>query len=173
MNMTPTFINHMVNELEEYLRILECLQAKSLPPLCHPIHHELLWVSDAEGHAATLACDLDLTEKSLQETSECFTKTFRDLYCKALELKGYLRTGLECFPALERYNRQVEKEILLFSKFLAKLREQVCCKEALSLLVPLVPDHMLREECYFLIKLAEVAGIKCPNCDPTRPRLET
>lgn len=171
--MTPTFFNHMVNELEEYQRVLECLLVCELPPLCHPIHHHILWVSDAEGHGATLASGLDMTEKDLQETSNCFAKNFRDLYGKALEFQGYLRTGIDRFPALSRYNRQVEKEIVLFSCFLEKLRELLCAKKALGRLLPLVPDHMLREECYFLTKLAQVADIKCPDCDPTRPRLET
>lgn len=172
-NMTPTFFNHMVNELEEYLRILKCLLAKEPPPLWHPLHHEILWVSDAEGHAATIAAGLDMTEKALQETSQCFAKTFRDLYGKALEFQGYLRTGIDRFPALDRYNHQVDKEVRLFSCFLEKLRTLLCAKKALGRLMPLVPDHMLREECYFLIKLAQVAETKCPDCDPTRPRLET
>lgn len=129
-------------------------------------------MSDAEGHAATLAAGLDMTEKDLRQTSHCFAKNFKDLYSKALEFKGYLRTGIDHFPALARYNHQVEKEIVLFSCFLEKLRELLCAKKALGRLMPLVPDHMLREECYFLTKLAQVADIKCPDCDPARPRPE-
>lgn len=33
-------------------------------------------------------------------------------------------------------------------------------------------DHMFREECYYLTKLAMVAGTKNPTCDSTKPRTE-
>ena len=172
ISLTPTFINHMVNELEEYLGILECLHAKQAPPLTHPIHHHLLWVSDAVGHAATLACSVDLVETDIKEVGECFARSFKELYLKAVEIKGYLRTGEQEFPALTRYNFQVEKEIRSFSGFLCELFDLVSNKEALGNLTPLIPDHMMREECYFLTKLAQVSEVKLPDCDPTRPRVE-
>ncbi len=172
VSLPPTFFNHMTNELEEYLGVLECLLAKQPPPLTHPVHHHLLWVSDAIGHADTLGSRVDPAEAKLKETSACFSHDFKELYLKAVELKGYLRMGVDEFPALTRYNFQVEKEILLFSNFLCKLLGLVESKKALGTLAALVPDHMLREECYFLTKLAQVSEVKLPDCDPTRPRVE-
>ncbi len=170
--LPPTFFNHMTNELEEYLRILDCLLAKEAPPLVHPIHHHLLWVSDAVLHAETLAGGVDPAENKLREKSERFVADFKELYLKAVEIKGYLRTGEEEFPALTRYNFQVEKKILAFDRLLCELLELVGGKMALGTLMPLTPDHMLREECYFLTKLAQVSEIKPPECDPARPRVE-
>ena len=45
-------------------------------------------------------------------------------------------------------------------------------KEILGTLSPLMADHMFREECYYLTKLAMVAGTKNPTCDPTKLRTE-
>lgn len=172
LGLGPTFLNHMVNELEEYLLILDALLAGDPPPLCHPIHHHHLWVPDAEGHAGTIACSLDLAEKELKHCSETFAQTFRELFLKTHEFEGYLRSGIGEFPALGRLNCQVEREILAFSAFLAEIRALITTNQALGTLLPLVPDHMLREECYFLHKLAQAAGTKHPDCDPTRPRRE-
>lgn len=172
LGLAPTFLNHMVNEVEEYLLILDSLLAGQPPPLCHPLHHHLLWVPDAEGHAATIACEIDLVEKDLKRTGDCFANTFRELFLKTHELSGYLRSGVDRFPALARLNCQVEQEIRLFSAFLAQIRGLLLTKKALGTLLPLMPDHMLREECYFLIKLAQVTDLACPDCDPTRLRLE-
>lgn len=172
ISLSPTFINHMLNELEEYLCLLEYLTAKTAPPLFHPIHHHLLWLADAHGHAATLAGSVDLTETALKQTGEEFAGKFRSLYLKAIELKGYLRTGEEEFPALGRYNCQVEGEILRFNEFLCHLLNLAACNQALGTVKPLLADHMLREEYYFLTKLAQVADISLPDCDPTKPRLE-
>lgn len=173
-HLPPTFLNHMVNELDEYLRILLSLSCgKDFSDFAqHSLHHDLLWLPDAVGHAGAIASDLDDVEQDLIETSHCFMKNFKALHEKALEFKGYLRTNLLEFPALNRLNCQVSSKMSEFMEFLHEIRELVCDKEALGTLVPLIPDHMLREECYFLIKLAEVANIPKPGCDPTRPRLE-
>lgn len=172
IGLPPTFLNHMVNEVEEYLRILDCVCAANTIPAYHPVHHHILWLLDAVGHASAIAGDLDETEYELREKSEMFAKTFQDFYTKAVEYKGYLRTGVKEFPALDRFNCQVEKKILLFKKFLATVRHLVCENKALGAFTALVPDHMMREECYYLTKLADVSNISAPNCDPTRPRVE-
>jgi hypothetical protein len=39
-------------------------------------------------------------------------------------------------------------------------------KEALGIIMPLMLDHMYREECYYLTKLAEVSEVKRPECNP-------
>lgn len=78
----------MVNELEEYLRILECILTGEMSLIANPIHHQLLWVSDAIGHAAILAYDVDQVEGSLKGTGETFAHHFKDLYLKAVEMKG-------------------------------------------------------------------------------------
>lgn len=172
-SLPPTFFNHMLNELEEYLRVLECLLAKESPALFHPVHHHLLWVSDAILHAESLSARIDPAESKLKETSDFFAHEFKELYLKAVEMQGYLRTGEDEFPALTRYNFQVEKEIIQFEDFLCKLLNLMHSKMGLGTLPPLMPDHMLREECYFLTKLAQVSEIKLPKCDPTKPRIES
>src|SRR5690606_1711624 len=54
MSLPPTFINHMVNEVEEYIRLLGFMIAGQMPPAMHPLHHHVLWLVDAVGHAASI-----------------------------------------------------------------------------------------------------------------------
>jgi hypothetical protein len=171
-HLPPTFINHMVNEIEEYLRVLNNLINNELPPIYDPIHHHLLWLPDASGHAAAISSNLDMVEKRLMYTSDTFSKVFADLYFKAVELAGYMRTNLKQFPALNRFNKEVELEILLFQDFLCEIEELELKAELLGTLSPLFPDHMAREECYYLTKLAQTTEVKQPKCDPTKPRVE-
>ncbi|MCY9423697.1 DUF2935 domain-containing protein, partial [Bacillus paralicheniformis] len=35
----------------------------------------------------------------------------------------------------------------------------------------LMADHMMREECYYLMKIAESTNTQKPACDPAKPRL--
>jgi len=170
--LTPSFLNHMVNELQEYMAILDSLLEGKGVPVYHPLHHDLLWLSDGYGHAASIAGDLDLAEKPLIERSLRFRHEFEGFYLKAVELAGYLRTGLRDFPALRRFHRDVDLEMRIFMHFLAELREMELTGEVLDRLQPLVPDHMYREECYYLTKLAAAGAVPSPECDPGKPRVE-
>jgi len=172
ISLPPTFLNHMVNELEEYQRILDAILTGQEIPCEHPLHYHLLWLSDAVGHAATITSLMDMVEKDVQMKSEHFTMKFAHFYQKAVELAGYLRTNLQEFPALHRFNHQAEMEIQLFQVFLHELLEMRMHNAVLGVLSPLMADHMSREECYYLMKLSEVSDVKSPDCYPTKPRVE-
>ncbi len=170
INLPPTFINHMVNEVEECLRILQCLLDKKIAS-GHPLHYHNLWLPDAAGHAGGIQCGLDDVETDLRDKSQEFEMDFHILHRKAEEFAGYTRTNLTDFPALRRLNSQVDMKIGMFMRFLKdieELRESNC---AVGTLQPLMPDHMYREECYYLLKLSRVSGINSPGCDPAAPRL--
>ncbi|WP_223067772.1 DUF2935 domain-containing protein [Paenibacillus caui] len=171
INMPPTFLNHMVNEAEEALSVMKFLQAGQIPPLADALHHHLVWLQDAYGHAAGINGGLDWLEKRTKETTESFEKHFEEFYLKAVELAGFTRTGLRHFPGLDRFNREVELEMLLFEEFLNELKELRITQEILGTLMPLLADHMAREECYYLTKLSWVSEVKAPNCDPGKPRV--
>lgn len=172
IHLSPTFINHMVNELEEYLRILEHLKAGEVPPVYHELHHHLLWLLDAAGHAEAISTNLDGVEKKLREKSNSYLKNFENFYLKSVELAGYLRTNLASFPALDKMNLDSQLEIKLFQNFLQEIEELRLSKQALGTFAPLMADHMYREECYYLMKLAESTKLDPPNCDPAKPRLK-
>ncbi|MGE5703720.1 MAG: DUF2935 domain-containing protein [Clostridia bacterium] len=158
--------------MEEYQRILHDYLTTNETPTFHPIHYHLLWLSDAAGHAASITSNLDMVEHDYQQKSRHFTNQFEHFYQKAIELAGYLRTHLQSFPALNRFNHQAELEIQLFQVFLQELLELRMNDELLGVLSPLMADHMSREECYYLIKLSEVSDVKAPDCYPSKPRVE-
>lgn len=158
IHLAPTFINHMVNELEEYQHVLGYLQKGEIPPIFHELHHHLLWLLDATGHAGTINDELDGVEKRLKQKSETFTQHFEQFYLKAVELTGYLRSNVSTFPALTRFNKDVEIEMKLFKTFLRELEEMELSAEVLGTFTALMADHMWREEQYYLAKLAQSIG---------------
>nr|WP_106780289.1 DUF2935 domain-containing protein [Lysinibacillus timonensis] len=155
IHLSPTFINHMVNELEEYLHVLSYLKQGKAPPIFHELHHHLIWLIDASGHAGAINDRLDGVEKRLKEKSGAFTKHFDQFYLKAVELTGYLRTNIKKFPALKKFNHDVEVEMSLFKAFLNELEEMELSAEVLGTFTASMADHMAREEQYYLTKLAE------------------
>ncbi|HEY0826747.1 MAG TPA: DUF2935 domain-containing protein [Bacilli bacterium] len=172
ISLAPTFLNHMVNEAEEYLRILCSLVAGNMPPPFNPIHYHLIWLVDAAGHAGAINDRLDAVEKRLKGKSADYAVHFEQFYIKAVELAGYMRTNLNEFPALSRFNKEVEVTMAMFTEFLCELEEMEIDAEVLGALAPLLLDHMAREECYYLTKLSEVSNVARPGCDPTKPRVE-
>lgn len=172
ISLTPSFINHMVNEVEEYIRVLEYLKKAEVPPIFHELHHHMVWLLDAAGHAGAISGNLSRVEKRLKEKSDLYTKHFEDFYLKAVEMAGFLRTNLSSFPALERMNTDVSLEMKLFMGFLEELEEMELSKEALGSFSALMADHMYREECYYLIKVAEATNQQGPDCDPGKPRIQ-
>ena len=88
-------------------------------------------------------------------------------------MNGYLRTHIKDFPSLNRLNKQVEISMTSFKDFLEELRDERTIGQILGTLFPLMADHMSREECYYLWKLTQTAGLsKKPDCDPVRARIE-
>jgi hypothetical protein len=172
IGLTPTFLNHMINELEEYVRILgELVQGRPVPQF-QSLHHDLLWLPDAAGHAAAISKELDAVEKRLIEKSEAFEQHFNEFYLKAIEFTGYLRTVNTRFPVIGRFHKDVNVEMVIFMAFLKEIEELELNEQLLSRLNPLVPDHMHREECYYLMKLAGTGDIAPPNCNPAKPRVK-
>ncbi|MBM7645643.1 hypothetical protein JOD45_001861 [Scopulibacillus daqui] len=171
IHLTPTFLNHMVNEVEEYIRVLGFLVKGQTPPLVHEVHHHLVWLMDAAGHADSIRVSLDEREYFLKDKSDKFRRTFEHFYLRAVEMAGYLRSYVQEFPALSRFNNQVDIEMKVFKEFLHELEEMEMKGEVLDIISPLMADHMAREECYYLIKLAESRGLPKPDCDPAKPRV--
>lgn len=161
-HLSSTFVNHMLNEVEEYMRILKHIQAHGRPPMHDAAQLHLIWLQDALEHAGSLSGSLAKVEKRLTEKSDRFSLHFTDFYMKAVEMAGYMRTQLQQFPALHRFNREVELEMMLFREFLEELESLDMDAELLGTLQPLMADHMAREESYYLMKLSQVAKNK-PN----------
>ena len=103
--------------------------------------------------------------------SKDFEKDLHDLHMKSEEFTGYTRANLLEFPALKRLNSQVETKIGMFMRFLKDLADLRENKQVVSTLLPLVLDHMYREECYYILNLSRVSEVKDPDCDPTIPRI--
>ena len=171
ISLPPSFINHMVNEVDEAIRLFSSLAKGQIAPAVHPLHHDLLWLLDAAGHAGAIDANLDLVEKPLHNESRKFTKEWQDFYLKAVELAGYLRTNIMKFPALEKFHNDVYLEMKIFQAFLHELEEMELTKEVLGTFSALMADHMSREESYYLMKLAETAGTPPPESNPAKPRI--
>lgn len=153
-SLPPTFYNHMINEAMEFYKILIRTQSHAkVNALLEILNLHQIWLPDAAGHAASIAGDLDPTEKLLIKEAQQFEKIFNSLALKAEELgKMLVRTGLND-GALSFLNQEAKKNIEEFIAYLEKIKELTMGCKVLGTLKPLIPDHMIREENYYLHKV--------------------
>lgn len=169
--ITPSFLNEMLYELDEFQLIIYSIKNKIALTL-HPIHYHLHWLNDAIIHASTIAANLDNAEKELIAQVNQFEQLFTDLFLKALMIGGYLQTKLTSFPALNRLNEQAEIALFNFKELLDQICDLRINGKVLGSLSPLLIDHMAREECYYLWKISLTVGtLQKPGCDPQRARI--
>lgn len=162
INLPPTFINHMLNEAMEYYRVL-CLAQHRAPfnAVLENIRLHKIWLRDASGHAASIAADLDPNETELMEEAKSFQRLFSNMFNKAYEMYTmYERTGLQD-GILGHFNLQISKVMEGFIKYLEEIKSLRVGCEILGFLPPIIPDHMIREENYYLYRVKVLYEIKC------------
>ncbi len=162
-------INHMVNEADEYIYNLGLYTSNTIPQL-HPIHYDLVWILDALGHANLIQSYTSYPFNDLVEEAGSFAHKLSILYNRTMEFAGYLRTGLKNFIALDQLHKEAFNQMRLFAEFFVDLELKISNKSIVVPLTVLFLDHMYREECYYLTRLASVTNQSLPACDPAAPR---
>jgi hypothetical protein len=151
INMDATFVNHMRNELDEYRKILDGVE----PVNTIPVHK--LWLLDAAGHSDALICRLDPTEELRRKRLKKLKKHFDKLFHQTLEFEGFQRFVDE-WPAISALDEKSETHIRLFINDLEELFEGRQAKTILGIFPILMPDHMIREENYYLFNISRFNG---------------
>ncbi len=159
IGMTPTFLNHMINEALEFLRALNLadgtIQSNNV---IENLRLHNVWLPDASGHASLVAGELDPVESSFINTADEFSMKFSSLAKKSYSMYTmYERTRLNN-SELHYFNEQVINTLTEFISFLEiveNLRDE-CGIFSSGTFTPLFPNHMMREEGYYIYKINEI-----------------
>lgn len=154
INLPPGALNEMVDEADEYLRIV-CVMASPNPmnEAAYLIHQHLLWLPNNAAHAALVRSQLDPGEAALFELNNRYHKLFHKLADKVMELKGLMRDNPRMVPSLV-YTTQ--ESIMLTQEFMQSqetYRALRTSAQVLAISPPLVADHFVREAAYYLEKI--------------------
>ncbi|MFP4697859.1 MAG: DUF2935 domain-containing protein [Eubacteriales bacterium] len=157
LNFTPTFLNHMINEAREFEKTLIRIKEKpKVNPIKENLHLHLAWLPDAIGHATAIIANLDYVEREWIIKAEEFKKDFSGLFIKTSELALIQDRIKEEDGALNLLNEEVQEKVEKFIVYLGKIRElREKCK-LMGALHPLIPDHMMREEKYYLSSIQDL-----------------
>lgn len=156
ISLPPTFINHMINEVDESISLFTYYRDNDQLPPINKISQHKLWLLDAAGHADAIISQLDPTEGDLRKKLKSLKVKFTDLYLKATEYAGYLRATLDTeqlFPAANSLDLKAGLEITIFLGMLKELHANRLNNETLGTIMPLMLEHMILEENYYLSKI--------------------
>jgi len=148
ISLSPTFINHQINEAIEFRFELICLESY-LESLQDPMYFiELLkkWITDSSGHASAYGSFLDPTESILRDEALSFKMKFDMMSVKANELQMMMmqsRAGNESLMLLVEETEEMMKKFVLYLQKILKLRCS-CKVMAIGTLTPLLPNHMIK-----------------------------
>jgi hypothetical protein len=153
-SLAPSFYNHMLNEALDFYRII-CKMSFSMPQnvTLELLELHRLWLRDASGHAATIACQLDMSEELLIEEARNYKQCFDDLWAKAEELEKMLLRACLTDGVLMRLSDEARMKMVEFMCYLEKIKRLLDECTVMSVMKPLIPDHMLREENYYFNKI--------------------
>lgn len=159
IGMTPSFINHMINEAFEFLRVLNIAdKIISYDKILELLRLHNIWLHDASCHASSIAAKIDPLNASLINQAEEFAKKFDALSKNAFQsYLMYERTRLY-FNSIDTLNKEIIIALTEFNYFLKNIEElrANCNIFASGTLIPLLPEHMIREEQYYISKIKEL-----------------
>jgi hypothetical protein len=164
INFPPAFINHMINEANEFLRTIDRILNPNLAiDMVNAAQENLrlhrIWLPDGAGHAASVISTLDPNEATLIEEAKTFKASFEQLFLKAIELSQMLPRASLMDGNLNRFNQDVAILLTEFVRYLRRLRELRGQCTVLGTLKPLMADHMIREENYYLNNIQDYKQI--------------
>jgi len=152
INFSPSFINHMVNEADEFLSILRfgtCPVKTENPTL-----YIKTWLADASGHASTLAAFIDLAETPSIQCAKSFKHTF-DRLCKKASEMHMISENLQTNVNIELLKEEVTEALNEFIQFCFTTGKLLDKKQIMSAgtLSSDITNHFINEHQYFMYKL--------------------
>ncbi|MDF2533008.1 MAG: hypothetical protein K0Q65_2589 [Clostridia bacterium] len=160
ISLPPTNISHQINEANQFMMELSAPVPKHMDayiPSMLYAQQLKLWISDSAGHAATISAFLDPVEEMYIQQALNYKMIFEKLTIKVSELQMMLmHTGLENGVLLHLSHEAIHQmsDLTCFCEEIKKLRGE-CKVMALGTFSPLVPDHFIREQQHWIMKIEE------------------
>ncbi len=155
--LTPSFLNHMLEEGKRFLKVLEGLMRGRPQEPCGAymlMEAHNLWIPDSLGHANFLLGSLDLSQRNLADRLEKISRDFCHLYINRGELDSILKVlDYPDAQAIYGLNEESKRAVMKLIALLRALKTQLSNCKVLATVNPLIIDHMIREANYYLSNL--------------------
>lgn len=153
ISLPPTFISHMLNELEKFRFLIHYIQVNNQFPPTNNLNEHELWLGDIMGHLTGIKDNLDPVEKLLRKRLYKQKKVFKALHHKTIEFIGYFKHGVEpnlSVGGLDRIDAPSMEATILYLNLVREILELRSQNIALGVIDRHMLLHMIFEEVYYL-----------------------
>lgn len=162
----PLLIDHISREAMYFWKILQKIQDGNLEyPVDSIVSDNVFWLRHMADHARFIAGLLDPSERGFVEKANAFAVQFEQLQLQARDLDSML-WHFHPIDDLVRFEKDVTNATIELRDFKEAARDLISACKLLSLIPPLLADHVLREAEYFL-EVLQVIQNDIPTMDRT------
>ena len=161
----PLLIDHIRREAIAFVGRLNALQFGRREPLALTIVRDLtFWHRIMADHAKFIIHLLDPSERQFVGQAMFFSELFDEKRFQALDLKSMLEPNFPVYPVIRRFTRDSLDAARQIRDFKATAHQLIEACELLSVIPPLLADHVRREAERFVQtmerRLSELAQLK-------------
>lgn len=155
----PLLIDHIAREAGYFVETLRNLNKGKSEPLADRIVDEnVFWLRIMADHSKFIASLLDPSERKLVSVASTFSDEFDQLLAQARDLESMVKqTEPSFFNTLTRFNEDVQRSTTDLRNFKKDARDLIRQCKVLSLINPVLADHVTREANKFLSILGDLS----------------
>ena len=152
----PLLLDHIAREATLFLHILDLAEAMPVSPYVLALTEESFWLRIMTDHAKFIVSLLDQSERGFIADASRFSETFDRLLRQAQDYRSMLQANPDQFPVVGRFTDEVIVQTTGIRDFKRAAYQLLLQCKILSVLPPLLADHVAREAEHFLEVLGEI-----------------
>lgn len=155
----PLLIDHIAREAGYFVETLKNLNSGKSEPLADRIVDEnVFWLRIMADHSKFIASLLDPSERKLVTIANTFSDEFDQLLAQARDLESMVKqTEPSFFNTLNRFTSDAQTATTDLRNFKKDARDLIRQCKSLSLINPILADHVMREANKFLFILNDLS----------------
>ena len=152
----PLLLDHIAREATLFLHVLDLFEAGAIDPFALALSEESFWLRIMTDHAKFIVSLLDQSERGFIQEASHFSKTFDRLLRQAQDYRSMLQANPDQFPVVSRFTDEIITQTTGIRDFKRAAHQLLLQCRILSILPPLLAEHVAREAEHFLEVLGEI-----------------
>ncbi len=152
----PLLLDHIAREATLFLHVLEIMQTTPASPFLLALGEEMFWLRIMTDHAKFIVSLLDQSERGFILEARRFSEIFDRLLRQSQDYLSMLQADPDQFPVVSRFTDDVIAQTTGIRDFKRAAHQLLLRCKILSILPPLLADHVAREAEHFLEVLGEI-----------------
>ncbi len=174
----PLLVDHIRREAIRFaINIIRYRRGELMTPTEELIQDEVFWLRIMADHSKFIAHLLDPSERKFIGQAQLFSDTFDNLRCQAEDFESILEITPRPIPSLLRFTGETREAGTDLRNFKAVATQLLTECKILSIIPPLLGDHVRREAERFLIdierdvkmlkQMPQPSPVPCYTIEPT------